>query len=89
MPQRRLSDILDRAIHGFSPSREDVVQLLSLKDSASIQLVMSAAQKVRQQYFGDWLFLYGFIYLSTYCRIIALFVFIEKPIHKARVTAKA
>jgi methylornithine synthase len=75
MRQRRLNDILDRAIHGFSPSRDDTLQLLSLKDSASIQLVMSAARKVCRLHFANQLFLYGFIYLSTYCRNHCTFCF--------------
>jgi methylornithine synthase len=78
MPQRRLNDILDRAIHGFSPSPDDTLQLLSLKDSASIQLVMSAARKVCRLHFANQLFLYGFIYLSTYCRNHCTFCFYRK-----------
>ncbi len=78
MPQRRLNDILDRAIHGFSPSPDDTLQLLSLKDSASIQLVMSVARKVCRLHFANQLFLYGFIYLSTYCRNHCTFCFYRK-----------
>jgi biotin synthase-like enzyme len=61
MSQHRFSDILLRATQGVSPSREEIIQLLSLEDPASIQLVMSAAQKVRSQYFGNKLFMYGII----------------------------
>jgi methylornithine synthase len=78
MSQRRLSDILVRAIQGISPSREETIQLLSLEDPASIQLVMSTAQKVRRQHFGNRLFMYGFIYLSTYCRNHCAFCFYRK-----------
>jgi methylornithine synthase len=78
MSQHRFSDILLRATQGVSPSREEIIQLLSLEDPASIQLVMSAAQKVRSQYFGNKLFMYGFIYLSTYCRNHCVFCFYRK-----------
>ena len=78
MSQHRLSDILLRAIQGVSPSREETIQLLSLEDPASIQLVMSTAQKVRRQHFGSRLFMYGFIYLSTYCRNHCAFCFYRK-----------
>ena len=78
MRQRRLNDILNRAVRGFSPSRDDALQLLSLKDSASIQLVMSAARKVCRLHFANQLFLYGFIYLSTYCRNHCTFCFYRK-----------
>ncbi len=75
MLHRRLSDILNRANRGISPSREETVQLLSLEDLASIQLVMEAARKIRRQYFEDNLYVYGFIYLSTYCRNHCAFCF--------------
>ena len=78
MSQHRLSDILLKAIQGVSPSREETIQLLSLEDPASIQLVMSTAQKVRRQHFGNRLFMYGFIYLSTYCRNHCAFCFYRK-----------
>jgi methylornithine synthase len=78
MSQRRLSDILLRAIQGISPSREETIQLLSLEDPVSIKLVMSTAQKVRRQHFGNKLFIYGFIYLSTYCRNHCAFCFYRK-----------
>ena len=78
MSQRRLSDILLRAIQGVSPSREETIQLLSLEDPASIQLVMATAQKVRRQHFGNNLFMYGFIYLSTYCQNYCSFCFYRK-----------
>jgi len=78
MSQRRLSDILRRAIQGVSPSWEETIQLLSLEDPASIQRVMSSAQKMRRQHFGNRLFMYGFIYLSTYCRNHCTFCFYRK-----------
>ncbi len=52
--------------------------MLSLKDTASIQRVMSTARQVRSLHFGDHLFLYGFIYLSTYCRNHCTFCFYRK-----------
>jgi len=78
MQHHHLTDILHRAINGFSPSREEAILLLSLQDSESIKLVMSAAQKVREQYFENKLFLYGFIYLSTFCRNHCAFCFYRK-----------
>jgi len=78
MLQHGLDDILHRAAQGVSPSREEIIQLLNLKDPASIQRVMSAAQKVRRQHFGNRIFTYGFIYLSTYCRNHCTFCFYRK-----------
>ncbi len=78
MNQGRLSHILRKATRGFSPSHEEIAHLLSLKDSESTQLVMSAARKLREQHFGNKIFLYGFIYFSTYCRNHCAFCFYRK-----------
>lgn len=83
MDLRRLSPILHRATHGFPPSHKEIIQLLSLRDSKSIQMVTSAAQKVREQYFGNRIFLYGFIYFSTYCRNHCTFCFYRKTNRKS------
>lgn len=56
-------------------SENDLIALLSLEDHDSIQMVMSAAQKVRSQHFGTKIFLYGFVYFSTYCRNNCTFCF--------------
>ena len=79
MNRSRLSEILSRATHGHSPpTREEIVDLLSLKDIGSIRQVMSAAQKVRNQYFDNKIYLYGFIYFSTHCRNHCAFCFYRR-----------
>lgn len=78
MNQRHIPDIVYRAINGSSPTSEETIDLLSLEDQESIQLVMSAAQKLREQHFGNKIFLYGFVYYSTYCRNNCTFCFYRK-----------
>ncbi|MCG6881634.1 MAG: methylornithine synthase PylB [Deltaproteobacteria bacterium] len=78
MLQRSLNEILSRAKKGLSPSRNETLQLLSLQAPASIEQVMAAARQVRTRYFENKLFLYGFIYLSTYCRNHCAFCFYRK-----------
>lgn len=70
-----LEAVLARARKGAEPSEEEVLALLSLEDLASIERVMETAREVRRQRFGARVFLYGFIYLSTYCRNHCSFCF--------------
>ena len=78
MKRHCISDILQKATRGVTLSYEEIVHLLSLENSEPIHQVMRTAQKVREQHFGNKLFLYGFIYLSTYCRNHCTFCFYRK-----------
>ncbi len=60
--------ILGKALHEEPLSRREVLYLLGLKQADEIKKLFIAAQSLRQRYFGDSIFLYGFLYLSTWCR---------------------
>lgn len=49
-------------------SREDIKALLALREPEELDLLFSAAARVRERYFGNRIFLYGFLYFSTFCR---------------------
>jgi methylornithine synthase len=78
MTPKQVSDIVNKATNGLSLSHEDVMDLLSLEDHESFQLVMSAARSLREQHFGNKIFLYGFVYFSTYCKNNCTFCFYRK-----------
>lgn len=78
MQSKALLDILQKTRAGGTLSQEEAVTLLSLRDPQSIGQVMETARDIRQRYFGDKVFLYGFIYLSTYCRNQCTFCFYRK-----------
>jgi methylornithine synthase len=46
---------------------EDIRFLLGLEDRNLIGRVFEAARNLRREHFGDGIFLYGFIYFSTFC----------------------
>ena len=46
---------------------EDIRFLLGLEDRKLIGRVFEAARNLRREHFGDSIFLYGFIYFSTFC----------------------
>jgi methylornithine synthase len=74
-----LEDILQKARNGYPISREETGHLLTLQDSESIERLMSTARALRKQHFGNKIFFYGFIYLSTYCRNQCAFCFYRRP----------
>ena len=63
-----LQDILLKAENGTGPSRQNIVDLLNLENTQQIQMLFESARKIREQHFHKRIFLYGFLYTSTYCR---------------------
>jgi methylornithine synthase len=49
-------------------SKAEITFLLNLDDGDQIQALFQEARDMRQKYFGNKVFMYGFIYASTYCR---------------------
>ncbi|MCG8615188.1 MAG: methylornithine synthase PylB [Desulfobacterales bacterium] len=65
---KRLISLLDHLVKGGSLAEKDVRYLLNLSDPAGIRMLFDAAVRVRARHFGTRIFLYGFLYFSTFCR---------------------
>jgi methylornithine synthase len=76
--QHKLEPILSKAKQGETPSTEDIVFLLSLNRSEQMNKLFAAAKSLRRKYFGNKIFIYGFIYASTYCRNDCSFCFFRR-----------
>ncbi len=76
--RRLLVNILDKAQSGGQLSYQDTLFLLSLEDDEAIKKVMAAARKIRDKYFGNNIFVYGFIYFSTFCQNHCSFCYYRK-----------
>jgi methylornithine synthase len=63
-----LTDILSRLQNGCAAKKKEIKYLLGLFNPDEISLLYKAAQNVRARYFKNKIFLYGFLYFSTYCR---------------------
>ena len=63
-----LTRILNRLQKGHPAEKNEIKTLLGLSDPYDISLLFEAARNVRARYFGNKIFLYGFLYFSTYCR---------------------
>ncbi len=63
-----LAALLDRAADhaGLSPSA--MVRLLDCPTPRLLDKLFAAARRQRARHFGDGVFLYGFLYISTHCR---------------------
>jgi methylornithine synthase len=70
---RSISGLCAAILDGAVPSAEDLEALLGAGDEAP--LVFAAAREVRARCFGDVVYLYGFVYFSTYCRNECAFCF--------------
>ena len=64
----KLDAILAKADHQKLLDREEIVFLLDLGRKIEVDAIFKQARKLRSRYFGDRVFLYGFLYISTFCR---------------------
>ena len=63
-----LDGILEKAIQEVPLEREELLLLLGLSDTEDLSKVFETARLLRTRYFQDRVFIYGFVYFSTYCR---------------------
>ncbi len=75
MSARLAETLCEAALEGVSLSPGDVDHLLGLDDFGAAAPLFAAAREQRRRYFGDAVFLYGFVYYSTYCRNGCAFCF--------------
>lgn len=68
LPPPILEEIFEKAFCEYPLKRNEIAFLLSLKEKEDISNLFRAARILRERYFGNRVFLYGFIYFSTYCR---------------------
>ena len=60
--------LTDKAVEGHRLNVDEVTQLMSVSDRDDLDILYSAARKVRDKQFGSKVFIYGFVYFSTYCK---------------------
>ncbi|MEG0830066.1 MAG: methylornithine synthase PylB [Anaerovoracaceae bacterium] len=59
-------------------TREQIIDLLETKDEERIQRLFAEARKIRVENFGNKMFLYGFVYFTTWCRNDCAFCYYRK-----------
>lgn len=63
-----LDRILNKASGGNLLTGEETVYLLELEEQDHIEQVFNTSRELKERHFGNKIFLYGFVYFSTYCR---------------------
>lgn len=63
-----LEQILYKAEKGDLLSKEQISYLLAQTEEDKIEKIFEAARNVRSKHFGKKVFMYGFVYFSTYCK---------------------
>ncbi len=66
--QLNVEGILRKAIKLERLNRNEIIKLLSINNENDLQSLYATACSLRNRYFQNKVFLYGFVYLSTYCR---------------------
>ncbi len=72
---RGIATLCERALAGERLTEPELEALLGLEDEAAADDVFAAAREARARHFGDGVFLYGFVYFSTYCRNDCVFCY--------------
>lgn len=67
MPQR-LRSVAEKTLEGLSPSKEDIVWLLGLKEPSPRKHLFELATAVKHDNVGDTVFIKGIIEFSNYCK---------------------
>ncbi len=70
--------LIQKAKETNALSHQELILLLGMDDEDLTAELFSAAKETRQKYFGNKIFLYAFIYFSTWCRNNCSFCFFRK-----------
>ena len=68
MIRLNISEIIEKAKKNKPISRDETAALLAVTKKDEISELFSAAASQRDKVFGKKVFIYGFVYFSTYCR---------------------
>jgi methylornithine synthase len=70
--------ILQKALQEQSLSRQEILLLLKSRPGLETDLLFKTARQLREKYFDNKIFLYGFVYNSTHCRNNCRFCYYRK-----------
>lgn len=77
----KLETILKKTLEGKRPRPGEIRFLLGIREPDRCEALFSAARQLRTRYFGYDVFLYGFLYISTFCRNNCVFCFYRRDNH--------
>lgn len=68
MNREERDNFAESIIRGQKLSDDNIRDLLNIEDDESLEKLYSVARTIRDHYFGNKVFLYSFVYFSTYCK---------------------
>lgn len=71
-------EYINKAAKGRMLNKHEIVELLLIEDEDRLQALFEAARKIKQKIFSNKVFLYGFLYFSTWCRNDCNFCYFRK-----------
>lgn len=77
-PKFNLKNVLDKAVNRQDLTKAEITFLLGLTEERDLECLFQTAQALRSQFFGNRIFLYGFVYFSTWCRNNCAFCYYRK-----------
>lgn len=77
---------IKKALNGETLNKNDILSLLSASNPTDVEELFVAANIIRNNHFGNKIFLYGFVYFSTYCKNNCNFCYYRRdnPIERYR-----
>ncbi|NLT38549.1 MAG: methylornithine synthase PylB [Methanomassiliicoccus sp.] len=75
MEQSTVDGLLAKAWDQEHLTHDDIVNLLSVRNERDISMLFETAREIKERNFDNKVFLYGFVYFSTYCRNNCSFCF--------------
>lgn len=63
-----VEEMVAACLEGRTLTDAEVLALLRIEDAEQLDMLFSGARTMRRAHFGDKVFLYGFVYFSTWCR---------------------
>ena len=77
-PKFNLDKLLEKAYNRLRLDKSEIAYLLTLDEAKDVGRLFQTAQAQRTRYFSDRIFLYGFVYFSTWCRNNCAFCYYRK-----------
>ncbi len=59
-------------------NKQEIIEYLNTTDKSEVQELFAKARKVREEHSGKKIFMYGFVYFSTFCRNDCAFCYFRK-----------
>lgn len=75
---QKLEQVLAKAADGERLSKPEIIFLLGLSTERDLAALFRTARELRARHFSNKLFLYGFVYFSTWCRNDCAFCYYRK-----------